>query len=154
MLHVISVSWYAVVRWWCAGQGQFRTESRASGWRQVKCSNCSLSPNKYMDEWIPHRGGGVQRSERSSDSFWLDLWTAWLVPELEIDTQLLIPLLNLVLHRHVHHLLLTLILSQKIGLVRDYSWSQTIQNNKMNNAASLFTEITGSSVKKWFWSKP
>lgn len=53
MLHVISVSWYAVVRWWCAGQDQFRTESRAVGWRETKRSNCSLSPNKYMDEWIP-----------------------------------------------------------------------------------------------------
>lgn len=51
MLRVILVSWYAVVRWWCAGQGQFRTESRAQGWQEAKRSNCSLSPNKYMDEW-------------------------------------------------------------------------------------------------------
>lgn len=58
MLRVILVSWYAVVRWWCAGQGQFRTESRAQGWQEAKRSNCSLSPNKYMDEWAhpPSRG--------------------------------------------------------------------------------------------------
>lgn len=51
MLCVISVSWYAVVQWWWAGQGQFRTESRAQSWQDAKRSNCSSSSNKYMDEW-------------------------------------------------------------------------------------------------------
>ncbi len=78
MLHVISVSWYAVVRWWCAGQGQFRTESRAQGWQEAKRSNCSLSQNKHMDEWTPpSQEGRGQGSKRGNGSFWFDLWTAW-----------------------------------------------------------------------------
>lgn len=77
MLHVISVSWYAVVRWWCAGQGQFTTESRALRWRQVKRSNCSLSPNKYMDEWISQWGERVQGSKRDNDSSAFNLWPVW-----------------------------------------------------------------------------
>ena len=84
MLHVISVSWYAVVRRWCAGQGQFRTESRAQGWQEAKRSNCSLSPNKYMDEWTPTpQEGRVQGSKRGNGSFWSDLWTARLFQRLE-----------------------------------------------------------------------
>lgn len=79
MLHVISVSWYAVVQWWCAGQGQLRTESRAQGWQEAKRSNCSLSPNKYMDEWItPPKKWKLQGSKRGNGSFWFDLWTACL----------------------------------------------------------------------------
>ena len=74
MLHVISVSWYALVRRWCAGQGQFRTESRAQGWQEAKRSNCFLSPNKYMDEWIHPQKKEGYRDQRGS--LCSDLWTA------------------------------------------------------------------------------